>query len=73
MLVVAYGLFHGLIFFPVLLSLVGPAPFMIHPVTEVAISAEELEPQLNQEKSKTQETASLTEEQIPIKKEDTVI
>lgn len=72
MLVVAYGLFHGLIFFPVLLSLVGPAPFMIHSETEVAISAEELEPQLNQDKSKTQEPA-LTEEQVPIKKEDTVL
>ena len=72
MLVVAYGLFHGLIFFPVLLSLVGPAPFMIHPETEVAISAEELEPQLNQDISKTHDPA-LTEEQVPIKKEDTVL
>jgi hypothetical protein len=45
---------------------------MIHPETEVAISAEELEPQLNQDISKTHDPA-LTEEQVPIKKEDTVL
>jgi len=46
-LVVIYGLFHGLVFFPVLLSLIGPKSFDISRVnSEIPISAEELEPQL---------------------------
>lgn len=46
-LVVIYGLFHGLIFLPVLLSLIGPPSFDVHqPKTEVAITPDELEPQL---------------------------
>lgn len=47
MLVVFYGLFHGLVFFPVLLSLIGPRSFdATRVVTEIPINAEELEPQL---------------------------
>lgn len=46
-LVVAYGLFHGLIFFPVLLSICGPPAFnTAHSNTEHVSNAEELEPQL---------------------------
>nr|SVE90082.1 EOG090X0BEK [Daphnia sinensis] len=54
-LVVAYGLFHGLILFPVILSLIGPAPFDLEPppnLEDKAVTAEELEPQLtHREKS----------------------
>nr|SVE88835.1 EOG090X0BEK [Daphnia sinensis] len=54
-LVVAYGLFHGLILFPVILSLIGPAPFNLEPppnLEDKAVTAEELEPQLtHREKS----------------------
>lgn len=43
----AYGLYHGLILFPVVLSLIGPAPFPVAAPTEgEAIWSEELEPQL---------------------------
>lgn len=43
-----YGLFHGLIFFPVILSLIGPPAFSVnHSIDEVAISPDELEPQLS--------------------------
>lgn len=66
-LVVVYGLFHGLIFFPVLLSLIGPAPFpMAHLAKEVALSPEELQPQLKQEE-KTIALGVLKEEEIAIK------
>lgn len=44
----AYGLYHGLIFFPVILSLIGPTPFALTtlPADEKATCPEELEPQL---------------------------
>ena len=43
-----YGLFHGLVFFPVILSLIGPPPFSVnHSNGEVPISPDELEPQLS--------------------------
>lgn len=44
-LVVGYGLFHGLILFPVVLSLIGPASFATQMENPVVFS-EELEPQL---------------------------
>lgn len=44
-LVVGYGLFHGLILFPVVLSLIGPASFAA-PREKTVIFSEELEPQL---------------------------
>jgi hypothetical protein len=68
-LVVAYGLFHGLLFFPVVLSLVGPAPFDVAAPPDVedkAVTAEELEPQLSH-REKSDITKVRTEEEIPIK------
>ncbi|XP_046631548.1 uncharacterized protein LOC124311207 [Daphnia pulicaria] len=62
-LVVAYGLFHGLLFFPVVLSLVGPAPFDVAAPPDVedkAVTAEELEPQLSHREKKTLEHRSNT-------------
>lgn len=62
-LVVAYGLYHGLIFFPVILSLIGPAPFAIaHPVAETNVTAEELEPQLKHNGKPAVVEASIEEE-----------
>ena len=47
MLVVIYGLYHGLIFFPVLLSIIGPSSFDASQISsEIAINAEELQPQI---------------------------
>jgi hypothetical protein len=68
-LVVAYGLFHGLLFFPVILSIIGPAPFDVaHPpvVQDKAITAEELEPQLNH-RDKSEIVKVLKDEEVPIK------
>nr|SVE93817.1 EOG090X0BEK [Scapholeberis mucronata] len=66
-LVVVYGLFHGLIFFPVLLSLIGPPPFpMAHLANEVALSPEELEPQLNKE-AESLAIGTLKDEELAIK------
>ena len=49
-LVVGYGLFHGLIFLPVVLSIMGPSPFAVADIqNEVAADPEELEPQLDKE------------------------
>merc|ERR1712071_673009 len=46
-LVVIYGLYHGLIFFPVLLSIIGPSSFdASRKLSEIAINAEELQPQI---------------------------
>jgi len=46
-LVVIYGLYHGLIFFPVLLSIIGPSSFDASQISsEIAINAEELQPQI---------------------------
>ena len=42
-----YGLYHGLILFPVILSLIGPAPFAITTQAgDATTRLEELEPQL---------------------------
>jgi len=43
-LVVIYGLYHGLIFFPVLLSLIGPKSFDASRMVEIPMLSEELEP-----------------------------
>lgn len=64
---VVYGLFHGLLFFPVVLSLIGPASFpMAHPVLEVALTEEELEPQLSH-REKSEALGALKEEEMAIK------
>ena len=68
-MVVAYGLFHGLLFFPVILSLIGPDPFPIaRPAVEVALNAEELEPQLSHHLQKSEIIGDLKEEEAAIKK-----
>nr|SVE90710.1 EOG090X0BEK [Daphnia sinensis] len=77
-LVVAYGLFHGLILFPVILSLIGPAPFDLEPspnLEDKAVTAEELEPQLtHREKSavvgvlKEEDTSTLATKLIETEK-----
>lgn len=63
-----YGLFHGLLFLPVVLSLIGPAPFpVVHSVTEVALTADELEPQLMNNREKSEALDVLKEEEVAIK------
>lgn len=68
-LVVAYGLFHGLLFFPVILSLIGPPPFDLDRppnLEDKAVTAEELEPQLtHREKSAI---VGVLKEEVAIKK-----
>ena len=62
-LVVGYGLFHGLIFFPVMLSICGPPPFAENSHSpQLAINEEELEPQLKQETPDVVEIATITSE-----------
>lgn len=62
-------MFHGLLFFPVILSLIGPDPFPIaRPAVEVAANAEELEPQLSHYPEKSEIIGALREEEIAMKK-----
>jgi len=66
-LVVGYGLFHGLIFFPVMLSICGPPPFAeTSHSPQLAINDEELEPQLKQEAPDVVEIATITPEKKEI-------
>jgi len=40
-LVVVFGIFHGIVFLPVILSLVGPAPYADHSKVHAAVEARE--------------------------------
>nr|SVE70620.1 EOG090X0BEK [Daphnia similis]SVE71247.1 EOG090X0BEK [Daphnia similis]SVE72505.1 EOG090X0BEK [Daphnia similis] len=69
-LVVAYGLFHGLLFFPVILSLIGPPPFDLDrppSLEDKAVTAEELEPQLTHRENSQQVRGMATLKMISIR------
>lgn len=42
MLVILFGLFHGIIFLPVILSIIGPEPYQTNEQLEFDLAAEKL-------------------------------